>query len=224
MKKQLLLLFMLPFISLTLFAQKVKITVDEKSEKIGDGSHNCLVVIIYDASRDEIEKEWKSLMKGYDAKVSGKDDVFADNALIKTISDNAVDVYARAEKGSNDNETKFIVGIQMGEDWLSSSKYSSQFKAAEKIVKDFAMKMTKEGIGSKVKLAEKALENLKDDKSDLEKKKKDLNEDIADYQEKIKKAESDIKTNEEEQKKKQAELDAQQKVVDEIKARQNSVE
>lgn len=224
MKKHLLLLLAIPFLSIAASAQKIKIKVDEKNESVGGGSHNCLVVIIYDSNRDEVEKEWKSLMKGYDAKVSGKDDIFADNAIIKAISDNPIDVYARTEKGSADNETKFIVGIQMGEDWLNSNKYSSQFKAAEKIVKDFATKMTKEGIGSKVKAAEKALENLKDDKADLEKKNKNLKEDITDYQEKIKKAEGDIKTNEEEQKKKQEQVDAQQKVVDEVKARQNSVE
>ena len=206
------------------FAQKIKITVDEKTEKIGDGSHNCLVVTIYDADRGDIEKEWKSIMKGYDAKVSSKDDIFADNAVIKSISDNPIDVYARAEKGSADNETKFIVGFQMGEDWLNSSKYSAQYKSAEKIVKDFATKMTKEGIAGKVKAAEKALDNLKEDKADLEKKNKDLKEDIADYQEKIKKAEGDIKTNEEDQKKKQAEVDAQQKVLEAIKSRENSVE
>lgn len=224
MKKYLLLLFVLPLFALDASAQKVKIKVEEKSEKIGDGSHNCLVVTIYDASRDDVEKEWRSMMKGYDAKVSGKDEIFADNALIKVISENTVDVYARAEKGGADNETKFIVGFQMGEDWLNSSKYSSQFKAAEKIVKDFATKMTQEGIAGKVKAAEKALENLKDDQADLEKKNKDLKDDIEEYKEKIKKAEDGIKTNEEEQQKKKAAIEAQQKVVDEIKARQNSVE
>lgn len=224
MKKYLLLLLVVPFFASTAFAQKVKISVDEKNEKIGDGSHNCLVVTIYDANKDDVMKEWKSKMKDYNAKVSGKDEVFADNAMIKEISDNTVDVYARAEKGGNDNEVKFIVGFQMGEDWLSSSKYPSQFKAAEKIVKDFATKMTKDAIGDKVKTAEKALGKLKDEKSDLEKKNKDLHDDIADYQDKIKKAESDIKTNEDDQAKKQAEVDAQQKVTDELKARQNSVE
>lgn len=222
MKKLSTMLFLL--LAVNAFAQKVKITIDEKTEKIGDGSHNCLVVTIYDADRSDIEKEWKSIMKGYDAKVSSKGDIFADNAIIKSISDNPIDVYARAEKGSADNETKFIVGFQMGEDWLNSSKYGSQYKAAEKIVKDFATKMTKDGIALKVKAAEKALDNLKEDKADLEKKNKDLKQDIADYQDKIKKAESDIKTNEEEQTKKQAEVDAQQKVLDAIKARQNSVE
>jgi hypothetical protein len=223
MKKYFLLLI-LPFLALTVQAQKIKIKVDEKNENIGGGSHNCLVVIIYDAKADDIEKEWRSKMKGYDAKVSGKDEIFADNALIKEISENTVDVYAKTEKGSNDNEIKFIVGFQMGEDWLSSGKYSAQYKAAEKIVEDFARKMTKDAITEKRKAAEKILANLQDDQSDLEKKNKSLKDDIADYQAKIKKAEDDIKTNESDQAAKKAEVDAQQKIVDEIKARENSVD
>lgn len=222
MKKLFTLLFLLS--AFTAFSQKIKIAVDEKSEKISDGSHNCLVVTVYDCSADDVLKEWKSKMKDYNAKVSGKDEIFADNALIKEISENTIDVYARTEKGSNDNEVKLIVGFLMGEDWLSSSKYPAQYKAAEKIVKDFATKLTKDAIGDKVKIAEKALDKLKDEKSDLEKKNKGLHDDISDYQEKIKKAEADIKTNEDDQKKKQTEVDAQQKAVDDLKARQNSVE
>ncbi len=212
------------FASIPSFADggKIKIKVEEKNEKINGGTHNCLVVTIYDSSPDEIEKEWKSKMKSYDAKVSGKDEIFADNALIKSVSENTCDVYARTEK-INDNETKLIVGFLLGETWLDS-KNSASYKAAETIVKDFAVKMSKDGIAAKRKSAEKVLDNQKDDQKDLEKKNADLHKDIEDYNEKIKKAEADIKTNEEEQAKKKAEVDAQQKVVDELKSKENSVE
>ena len=223
MKKYLLLL-VLPLLSINIHAQKIKINVDEKNASIGGSSHNCLVVIIYDSNKDDIEKEWKSKMKGYDAKVSSKDDIFADNALIKTISDNTCDVYARAEKGSNENEIKFTVGFLLGETWLSSSANSAAYKAAEQIVKDFAKKMTQEAIDEKVKAQIKILDKLNDEQEDLTKKNKDLKDDITDYQEKIKKAESDIKTNEEGAAKKKAEIEVQQKAVDAIKARQGSVD
>jgi hypothetical protein len=223
MKKH-LLLFVLPLLALHLNAQKIKISVDEKNYSIGGSSHNCLVVTIYDASKDDIEKEWKSKMKGYDAKVSTKDDIFADNALIKSISENTCDVYARAEKGSNDNETKFIVGFLLGETWLTSSSNSAAYKAAEQIVKDFAKKMTQNAIDDKVKAQVKILDKLNDEQADLTKKNKNLKDDIADYQEKIKKAEADIKTNEDDAAKKKAEIEVQQKAVDAVKARQSSVE
>jgi chromosome segregation ATPase len=222
--KNLLLLLVLPVFSVSLNAQKIKISVDEKNASIGGSSHNCLVVIIYDSNKDDIEREWKSKMKDYDAKVSGKDEIFADNALIKTISENTCDVYARAEKGSNDNETKFTVGFLLGETWLSSSSNSAAYKAAEQIVKDFAKKMTQEAIDDKVKAQVKLLDKLNDEQESLTKKNKDLKEDITEYQEKIKKAEGDIKSNEDEAAKKKAEIEVQQKAVDAVKARQSSVE
>lgn len=209
-------------LSLPVFAgDGAKVKVESKNEKINGGTHSCLVVTIYDATPDDIEKEWKDKMKGYDAKVSGKDEIFADNALIKTISENTCDVYAYTEKIS-DTETKFVVGFLLGETWIDSK--SSSYNAAEKIVKDFAVQQSKDGIAEKRKDAEKALEEKKDDQADLEKKNKDLHDDITDYNEKIKKAEEDIKTNEADQAKKKTEIDEQQKVVDDLKSRENSVE
>jgi hypothetical protein len=222
MMKNLLLALVLSVTALPAFADGIKIKVESKNEKINGGTHNCLVVTIYDATPDDIEKEWKSKMKGYDAKVSGKDEIFADNALIKSISENTCDVYAYTEK-INDNETRFIVGFQLGETWLDS-KDGASYTAAEKIVKDFAVQQSKDGIAAKRKTAEKLLTDQKDDQSDLEKKNKDLHEDIDGYNEKIKNAEADIKTNEDEQTKKKAEVEAQQKVVDDLKSRENSVE
>lgn len=222
MKKFLLVLATAALSFPVLAGDGVKIKVESKNEKINGGSHNCLVVTIYDATPDDIQKEWKDKMKGYDAKVSGKDEIFADNALIKAISENTCDVYAYTEK-INDNETKFVVGFLLGETWLDS-KNGASYNAAEKIVKDFAVEQSKDGIAAKRKAAEKLLEDQKDDQADLEKKNKDLHEDIDEYNEKIKQAEADIKTNEDEQTKKKAEVEAQQKVVDELKSRETSVE
>ena len=223
MKKFLLVLATAALSLPALAGDPVKIKVDEKNEKINGGTHNCLVVTIYDATPEDIEKAWKDKMKGYDAKVSGKDEIFADNALIKDISENTCDVYAYTEKIS-DTETKFVVGFLLGETWLDSKGNSSGYKAAEKIVKEFAVKESKDAIAEKRKEAEKALEDKKDDQSDLEKKNAELHEDITDYNEKIKKAEEDIKTNEEEQTKKKAEIEEQQKVVDDLKSRETYVE
>jgi hypothetical protein len=222
MKKFLLALTLSAFALPALAGDPVKIKVEEKNEKINGGTHSCLVVTIYDATPDDIEKEWKDKMKSYDAKVSGKDEIFADNALIKAISENTCDVYAYTEK-INDNETKFVVGFLLGETWLDS-KNGASYRAAEKIVKDFAVAQSKDGIAGKRKAAEKVLEDQQDDQADLEKKNKDLHEDIDEYNEKIKQAETDIKSNEDEQTKKKAEIDAQQKVVDDLKARETSVE
>ena len=75
----------LALITFTAFAEKVKIS--ESRENIGGGNNNCLVVTLYEVSVEDAMKEFKSIMKDYDAKVSTKnDELFGDKALIKKIS------------------------------------------------------------------------------------------------------------------------------------------
>lgn len=206
-----------------------KIDVRESNEKIGGGSHNALIVTIPGAKADDILDEWKSLMRNYDAKTSTKEGVFADNALIKSMGTNTVDVYALVEKGK-EGESKLIVAFDLGGAWLSSAQHGEQYKEARKIVQEFAIKMTKAAIAGQLKEQQKKLDGLADDQKDLEKDNKKLKEDIEEYKAKIKKAEEDIKNaednikkNEEAQGKKKAEIDAQKKVVEAVDAKQKDV-
>lgn len=205
------------------FAQKTK--VDEKNEKIGGGNNNALVVYIYENTADNILKEWKSLMKDNDAKVTTKDgEQFSDNAVIKRVNgNNTMDVYARTENGK-DGEIKLIVAFNLGGAFLNSKEHSQQYKEAEKMLQEFANKLTKEAIEAQLKAAEKLLGNMTDDQEDLVKKNKDLKGDIEEYKEKIKKAEGEIVTNEDQQKKKLAEIEVQKKVVEDIKKKKSAVD
>lgn len=208
----------------TVAAVAQKTSVNESNENIGGASHNALVVTIYDAKPDDIEKAWKSKMKSYDAKVSSKKEIFADNAMIKEMGGNdPIDIYARVEK-VNETESKLIVGFDLGGAWLNSKDHAEKYKIAEKIVREFALSMTKEAVADIRKAAQKKLDNLKDNQASLEKKNKDLKADIESYKEKIKKAEEDIKTNENDQVKKKAEVEAAQKALDEIIAREVKID
>jgi hypothetical protein len=219
--KRILIAAML-FCSLGVFAQQ-KIKVSESNEKIGNGSNNALVVTIYEATPEEIEKEWKSLMKDYNAKVSTKDGVFADNAAIKEMGPNTVDVYARTEK-VKDKETKLIVAFDLGGAYMSSGQHSQQFNVAKEIIRKFAVKTTKEAIEGMVKAETKVLTKLNDQQKDLVEKQEDLTKDIADWKEKIKKAEDEVVKNKSEQEKKKTEIATQQKVVDAVILKQKAVE
>lgn len=206
--------------SVTAFAQKI--SVNESKESIGGGSNNALVVSIYEADAAEVEKEWKSLMKDKEAKVSSKDGVFADNAMIKTMGNNPIDIYAKVVK-VKDNEVKLIVGYDLGGAYLSSGKHPEQYKEAKKMMYDFAVKMTKEGIAGQLKAAQKAHEKLTDQQEDLEKEQKSLEKDIEDYKAKIKQAEDNIAKNKANQEKKKQEIEAQKKVVDAIANKEKAV-
>lgn len=204
------------------FSQKAK--VDEKNEKIGGGSHNALVVTIYETSSDDILKEWKSRMKDFDAKVSTKDgELFGDNAIIKSMGNNTIDIYARVEK-VKDGEVKFIVGFDLGGAFMSSNEHSSQYSEAKKIVQEFANKITRESIAGQLKDAEKILAKKVDEQEELVKKNKNLQDDIAAYKEKIKKAEDEIVKNNGEQETKKKEIEVQKKVVEGIQTKQKAVE
>ena len=212
-------------------AQKVSIKVNESNEHIGGNKNPSLVVSIYDASPDEVASKWKSLMKDYKAKVSTKDEVFADNAVISSINgNNTIDIYAKAEK-VKDDETRLTVAFDLGGAFLSSSNDKDKFNEAKKIVNDFAIKTTKEAIAGQRKAAEKVLGNLQDDQHDLEKEQNKLNSNIEDYKAKIedynkriKEAQDDLGKNKTSQEKKKGEVDAQKKVVEAVTAKENSVE
>src|ERR1035437_9276717 len=208
-------------IAFSCFSQKIKVA--ESTERIGGNKNPAFVVSIYNTTPDEVASKWKSLMKDYKGKVTVKDEVFADNAVIPSINgNNTIDVYARAEK-VNEGETKLIVAFDLGGAFLSSSSPSDKVKEAKQIVHDFAVKTTKEAIAGQRKTAEKVLSNLEGDQHDLEKQQKKLNSNIEDYKSKIddynkriKDAQDDLSKNKTDQEKKKQELDAQKKVLDAV--------
>src|ERR1035437_8686753 len=125
------------FIAFSSFAQKIKVV--ESTERIGGNKNSAFVVSIYNSTPDEVANKWKSLMKDYKGKVSIKDEVFADNAVISGINgNNTIDVYAKAEK-INDGETKLIVAFDLGGAFLSSSSSSDKLKEAKQLIHDFAV-------------------------------------------------------------------------------------
>jgi hypothetical protein len=212
----------LALITFTAFAEKVK--VSESRENIGGGNNNALVVTLYEVSVDDAMKEFKGIMKDYDAKVSTKgDELFGDKALIKKISNNTIDLWAKAVK-VKDGETKFIFAINLGGAFCNSSDHKEQFKVAQEILTNFAVKIQKDAIASQLAAAQKILDKMTDQQKDLEKKNANLNDDIKNWNEKIKKAQDDLKVNGEDQVKKKAEIETQTKAVNVVKDKMKAVE
>lgn len=202
-----------------------KISVKNSSEKFSSGSQNAYTTTIYETSKDDVESKWKSYLKDFkNEKVkSDKGEIFGDNVMIKEWGNNPVDIYTTLEE---DKKTKMVVmhvAFDLGGAYLSSAE-GEKHKIAEKMVKDFAIKTTKESLGDKVKEQEKILGKLDDSQKDLEKDNKNSKSDIENYKGKIKNAESDITKNEADQSKKKAEIEAQKKVVESAKSIMNKVD
>ncbi len=221
MKKIMLLSASILFVS-AVYAQKIK--VYESRENIGNGNNNALVVAIYGCDESDVQKEWKSLMKGYGAKVStDKSGMFADNAVIKDMGNNTIDIYARFDV-KKDGEIDLVVGWDLGGAYMSSSAHPDKYKIAEKIMHDFSYKMTKEAIDSKLKDQQKALDKLNSQQHDLEKDNKNLNSEITDYQNRIKKDQDALEKNKDDQAKKHTEISNQQTIVDDLTKKDKAVE
>ena len=222
MKKTATLVFA-AFIGVSAFAQKIK--VKESNENIGGAGHNALTVTLYDITPSDAEDAFKSFMKTYDGKRSSKGgEVFIDHAMVKEIGNNTIDIYGKAVGKKGDPEITFVVAFDLGGAFLNSGQHHDQYKVAEKIVKDFAVKATKDAISDKLKDAQKIQSKLEDNQKDLEKDNKNLISDIDNYKAKIKKAEDDVVKNKADQEKKKGEIEAQKKVVSDVDTKLKSVE
>lgn len=209
-------------LSLSSFAQEVK--VRSGNEKFSSGSHDCLTTQIFEGDKDKAMSKWKSKLNDFkDEKVKWKgDEIFGDNILIKDWGNNPVDIYSKFDEDKEKKIVTMHVAVDLGGAYLTSSD-KDKYKYMEKLMKDFAVDISKDNIKDQVSAAEKILGNLEGDQKDLEKKNKGYKDDIEDYKKKISKAESDIKDNESAQAKKKSEIDAQKKVVDEIKKKMDKV-
>lgn len=196
------------------FSQSVN--TKETNEKFSTGSQNAVVTTIYENNASDVISEWKKVLKDFKyEKVKDSDnEVFGDNILIKDWGNNPVDFYAKFDEDKKAKTLKMAVAVDLGGTYLSSSADRDKFKFVEKMVKEFAIKMTKEPITEAVKANEKQLEKLKDNQKDLEKDNKNLKEDIEDYKKKITKAEKEIVDLDVEIEKKKSEVKIQKKVVE----------
>jgi len=198
------------------FAFSQSLNTKETNEKFSTGSQNAIVTTIHENNANDVISEWKSVLKDFkNEKVKENDnEVFGDNILIKDWGNNPVDFYTKFEEDKKAKTVKMSVAVDLGGSYLSSSADKDKFKFVEKMVKDFAVKITKEPILAAVKASEKQLEKLQDNQKNLEKDNKNLKEDIENYKKKITKAEKEIVERDAEIEKKKAEVKVQKKVVD----------
>lgn len=202
------------------FGQKTK--VSESEEKIGNGKNNALVVNILEANEDEVAKAWRDKMKDADAKVSGKSDMFADNAVLPLISSNTVDVYAIFEQ--KDGYVKMAVAFDLGGAFLNSRDHAQAYKEAEKMIYKFAVDMSKAAVQAQIDTQQAAYSKMENSFNSLGKDNERLNRDIEDYTKKIEDAKKKIEENTAEQERTKSEMDAQSKIVEELQKKLNAVD
>ena len=222
MKKIILLL---SAVALSTLANAQGVQVTEGANKFSTGIQNALSTTILENNKSDVESEWKSVLKDfkYEKIKEDKGEWFADNVVIKEWGNNTVDIYTLFEEDKKAKTVKMHVAFDLGGAYLKSSEQKEKFVFAEKLVRDFAIKIVKLPLEEKLKEQGKLLVKFEDNQKDLEKDNKNLKSDIESYKEKIKKAEGDIKKNEDDQVKKKVEIETQKKAVEAAKKKLESV-
>lgn len=202
------------------YAQKIK--VSESVEKIANGKNNSLVVSIPEANSKDVVKAWKDKMKGYGSKVSGKKEMFVDNASILNISQNTIDIYAKVE--SKKNEVVLITAFDLGGAFLNSKSHSDGYKNAEKLIYDFAVEQAKKAIQVKIDEQEKIAGKFNKEIESLTKENEKLNKSIEDYKNRIAKAEKDIEKNKSSIEDNKRSFEKENSTLKDLKSKLNKVE
>lgn len=191
-----------------------EIVVTEGKEDLGGAKNPVLQVTIYESTENDVEKAWKSLMKGYNAKVTSKEVIFSDNAKITELSTNTVDTYAMMS--STDEGVKFSVAIDLGGAFVNSTTHATYYDIAEKIVKDFAVDVCKKAVKAKYEAELAKQKKLENELKDLAKKKEKLANDITEWQKSIANAEKEIEINIKDQESTTTLIQDQAKVVEAV--------
>lgn len=211
---------------------QIKPLIKEETKSNSKGSFNALVMELPGTSSKEVGKAWSKFAKKYKGKTKYDrrgNEYITEDATIKDMSDNTVDIIAKVEDRGQDGSV-ITVWYNLGVSYLSSKDFAERYPAGEKLLKDFANNVSADMIEEELKEAEKLLKTYESNLSKLEKEEKQRTKDIEDYKNTITKmeqniveAENDVKESKENQGKAKVEIDGQKKVVDEIKQRLESV-
>jgi myosin heavy subunit len=194
-------------------AQLPTIEVFEEMANMSRGENHAFVMMVSGGEPKDVEKEIRKAFKGYKAKVDGnyKEEILFDDANIKSISDNTIDLYLRLDQISTD--VKLVAFFDLGGIYLSSETHESETEIAMTILEDFGMQYQRLLVERKLAAEEDV---LKDMEKSLEKMIKDEEkkiDDIKKAERDIERTKTDIQTNLVDQERKDNDIDTQKDVI-----------
>ena len=216
MRNLFLLILMTSFTTIG-FSQMEEIS--ESKETMKKGTFNAIVVELPNAEDKVALKVWKSFIKGYGAKakkVKKSKEYLASGAIIGGLNNSEnVDVFARVQEKGDDSE--LIVWIEMGEFYVSSGSFPSDYAEAVKMLEEYVFEVAKELVNIEIEKEEKKMKKLEKEMTKLKKKNNGYQKDVEKAKEAIAKAERNIEENEREQKEQASVIESQQKALQVLK-------
>lgn len=165
----------------------------EVSKTMSKGVQPGIQVYIANISEDDLEDAIKDITKPYKGKkrkIKRTSEFFLDDASIKEISANTIDIHQTIEKG--DEGYTYTAYFNLGGIFLDSAYSTEKFAYAVDIVNRIALKATENKTAQILKAENKILDNLEDDKKKLEKNIEKDSKAIQDAKDLIAKKERDI--------------------------------
>ncbi|MEM1326628.1 MAG: hypothetical protein AAGI23_11770 [Bacteroidota bacterium] len=191
-----------------------QIMIEENLQTMSAGTHNALSMAIPNADEKKVEHVWKQFSKDFKTRTQRdrKSGLYvSDDAKLKNISNNTVDLYAQFERGGSG--TLVTLWFDLGGAYLASETHEAAYESAQQMMQDFAKAVKKSMAEDDLKVQEKALKELGKELERLAKDKEQYEKKIAEANELIREMENSIKQNEKDQEAKQQQIDAQSKVV-----------
>ncbi|MEM6723777.1 MAG: hypothetical protein AAF598_07040 [Bacteroidota bacterium] len=199
--------------------------ISEEKRMMSQGAQNALSIELRSNDMKMIEKEWEKHIKSYKGKTK-KDrksgEIFTDNAKMRSLSANDVDMYARCvDKGGN---VEFVVWYDLGGAYLNSVDHEGSYDQAMAVLEQFEVRIHKVMVQRELDDQEKMLKGFEKDLAKLLKDKEGYEKDIVNYQEKIAQREMDIEQNIIDQENKAAEIENQKRIVAQVAARLGAIQ
>ncbi len=215
------LLFTLVIVSVLSYGQQ-KIEIESGNESFSVGNVDVLKATIYEADHKYVEKAWKKLLKRYSGSVKVKSEIFADDVLIKKMSDNTVDVYTKI-KEKKDNVVEIVCAVDLGGAFLSKSAHPNKFKVFKGILHDFVVDVSKEALQERINDEEKIFSKLDKEQTKLVSDQERMTKEIKDYQQKIKDNEAAIEQNIKDQELKKKDIETQKALIISLSEKEKAI-
>lgn len=218
-------LYSLAFIGLLLLATAgLTAQVSTRVQAMSRGDNAALVLELPTAEDGDVEDLWEDWLKDTykvrtkDNKRDKKGELASLNFDLPGVGGGSkVDMYSTIEEIGDGSELTVWIATPKG--YVSPSMDRNQYMAAEKMLMNFALAVSKVQIEQDVENEEDRLEELQDDLEDLQKDKKRAEDDIEDARKKIAELEEEIRENIRNQERKREEINAQMSKVDQTKAK-----
>ena len=215
--RKLIMFFTLLFFTVLSNAQSDR--VYEKKETMKAGTFDALVVDLPNTDEKVAARVWKSYIRGYGSKakrVRKSKEVLSKDVIIAGINkSDPIEVFAKVVETNDGSE--LIAWFSMGEFFVSSGSFPSDYTAAQNFLNDYAHEVAKELVVIELEGEEKKFKKMEKEMKKLKKKNDGYHKDIERAKEAIAKAEKNIEENEREQKEQVSVMDEQSKVIQAIK-------